>query len=216
MENAEKRARKWSNEEMQEYATLIKRVPDMLMEVDIMDLIYLSEMYQEFADWMKRAAKWDYIFEQRVKPLFPHTIDRVGDHPRINCLAWYFMWNNYVKLQDSMFFHNSAMFNFYRRNTEPITLSISMWKGKDGSLHFWTADRNVRFHIATRLELVRLEKIRIDRETMVWTVDSVQDFYRHTATVIYMVMEAGWFLSVQQYHRRGEPPFQSFVRERVE
>lgn len=222
MENEEKRARKWSNKDMFEYADLITKVPHMLLKVDIMDLIYLSEMYQDFANWMKRVSagsgnlnKWDYIFEERIKPLFPHAITRVGDNPRINCLAWYFVWNNFVKLQDSMFFHDRAIFNFFQRGSEPVTLTIFRWKDKEqGELHFWTADRNVRYHVATDLELLRLERININRETMNWTVDNVQDFYQHTATVIYMVMDAGWFLSVQQ-HRQGEPPFQSFVRQQV-
>lgn len=90
-------------------------------QMDMMDIIWMSQADKDFRAWMKRNDIWRHIWTTRI---IPQTGDdtRLGPDERRNCLAWYFA-------SEVTFFHVSQAYIHVLRDISGQLIEVQIHKG---------------------------------------------------------------------------------------
>lgn len=177
----------------------------VLEEMDMLEIFFADSMYPEFAQWMVRRNAWQNIWKYKVAPMLRSSnvqVTQVGLNERWNCLAWYFAimgsseeplkgyWVHSIKRPDGRGATGEVRLGFSKlldytnalNGNEPQLIQLEI-NSTDGP--------RLRGHL---LDFVSNKDYRTMRSQVVWRVQSMSDYFKSVAQVLYVLFQEGFFV----------------------
>lgn len=177
----------------------------VLEEMDILEIFFADSMYPEFAQWMVRRNAWQNIWKYKVAPMLRSSnvqVTQVGLNERWNCLAWYFAimgsseeplkgyWVHSIKRPDGRGATGEVRLGFSKlldytnalNGNEPQLIQLDI-NSTDGP--------RLRGHL---LDFVSNKDYRTMRSQVVWRVQSMSDYFKSVAQILYVLFQEGFFV----------------------
>lgn len=177
----------------------------VLEEMDMLEIFFADSMYPEFAQWMVRRNAWQNIWKYKVAPMLRSSnvqVTQVGLNGRWNCLAWYFAimgsseeplkgyWIHSIKRAGErggeirLGFSKLLDYTNALNGNEPQLIQLDIGNTTpDGP--------RLRGHL---LDFVSNKDYRTMRSQVVWRVQSMSDYFKSVAQILYVLFQEGFFV----------------------
>lgn len=194
----------------------------VLKEMSVMEVIAAEQQMPDFSEWMQRRNVWNALFRYKVAQLVPSdklSFPQIGLNARWNCLAWYFAlmgsceeelegyWIRDIKRpspggEGRLNFQKVIEYTGDRLNgVEPQLIQVD--------INAPDAQRVVQ-HL---IDFVTNKQYRTLRSQVVWKVETVGDYLKSVAQILYVLLQEGFFIGVA--YKEDVSERSNYVRESV-